>query len=77
MNDTIYISLAGAREKLIRDAIRLEEEIIEAESATTQRYLLNLLGGSYIKIGEISQQMKELDEMPYQHKTFLQKIFNR
>lgn len=78
MNDTIYASLAGAREKLIRDTVRLEEEIIESESIVTKRTLLNILGGAYIKIGEISQQMKELEQQPReQKKTFWQKLFNR
>lgn len=77
MDDTIYISLAGAREKLIRDTIQLEEDIIDATSSNAQRRLLSQLGAAYIKIGEISQQMNDLDNKPEERKTIWKKLFNR
>jgi hypothetical protein len=75
MENTMLTSLYGARDKLINDSFKLEDQICAAKDDTTRRYLLARIEEVYIKLGEIGYQIREIIMTPVKPKTIWQKLF--
>lgn len=77
MNEAIYTSLCAAREKLIMDAISLEDKIVASTSAHATRQLLSQLHDNHFKSAEIAIQIRDLVLAEPAPKTLIQKLLRK
>lgn len=76
MNDTLLISLRRARERLVTDAVDLQDKFSKSKDSLMNFHLTTQYFDICSKIDEIDEQILALTTKPIK-KTFWQKLFNR